>query len=110
MKTKNKNLNANSVDRITKCLDSCVYPSLLNVLVEAHRANAISFNHKFGQIFMNRLAEELWYNNPMHPERNRTSGGKMQFTVDSSDGINCPRSFSWGMSQNQAATIIQVLK
>lgn len=109
MAVKNKKVNEN-LTRIGKLLESSVYPSLLRVLDEADRANAISYNRKFRQIFMNRFAEDLWYNNPLHPERERTSVCNMPFSVvsNSGDGLRTPETFSWGMTHDQAATIIQV--
>lgn len=109
MEIKNKKVNEN-LTRVGKFLESSVYPSLIRVLDEADRANAISYNRKFRQIFMNRLAEDLWYNNPLHPERERTSVCNMPFTVvsDSGDGLRPSETFSWGMTRDQAAIIIQV--
>lgn len=99
-----------SLDRVSRCLESSLYPALTRVLGEAQKADAISYNHKFRQIFMNRLAEELWRNNPLCPERKYTSVRGMSFgaTNRDADGSRVPRLFSWGMSRNQAATVIQV--
>lgn len=94
--------------RIEECLESTIYPSLARVLGEAHRADAISFNHKFRQIFMNLLAEDLWNNNPSHPERESLSVCNMSFTAVNSGGLRPPSTFSRGMSRNRAAVIIQV--
>jgi len=105
MNAKNKNLNFMRLGRI---LESSLYPSLVRVLSEAHKADAISYNHKFQKIFMNRLAEDLWYNNTLYPERERTSVCSMPFAVVSNDLSRTPYTFSWGISRDQAATIIQV--
>jgi len=105
MNAKNNKLNFMCLGR---SLESSLYPSLVRVLSEAHRADAISYNHKFQKIFMNRLAEDLWYNNPLHPERERTSVCSMPFAVVSNDLFQIPDTFSWGVSRDQAATIIQV--
>lgn len=107
MEDKNKNTDIN-LTRIDDCLESSIYPSLARVLGEAHRADAISYSHKFRQIFMNRLAEDLWSNNPLHPERKSTSVCNMLFAAVSNSGLRPPFTFSWGISRNQAATIIQV--
>lgn len=96
--------------RIGGYLESTIYPSLVRVLGEAHRADAISHNHKFRQIFMNRLAEDLWNNNPLHLKRESTSICNLPFTAVSRDGLRPASTFSWGMSRNRAATIIQVFK
>jgi len=105
MNAKNNKINFIRLGRI---LESSIYPSLVRVLTEAHKADAISYNHKFCKIFMNRLAEDLWYNNPLHPERERTLVCSMPFTMVSNDLLRTPFTFSWGMSRDQAATIIQV--
>lgn len=105
MNAKNNKLNFMHLGR---SLESSLYPSLVRVLSEAHRADAISYNHKFQKIFMNRLAEDLWYNNPLYPERKRTSVCSMPFAVVSNDLFRIPDTFSWGVSRDQAATIIQV--
>lgn len=107
MEVKNRKAN-DYLMRLSKCLESSIYPSLIRVLVEADKANAISYNHKFRQVFMNRFAEDLWHNNPLYPERERTSVCNMPFAMVSGDGLQSPQNFSWGMSQDQAATIIQV--
>lgn len=110
MEFKDKLGNAD-LDRISKCLESSVYPSLDRVLGEAYEADAISFNNKFRKIFMNRLADDLWYNNPLHPERERISSvcnKPLAAAVDSGDGLQRPQTFSWGMTRDQAATIVQV--
>ncbi|XP_060863756.1 uncharacterized protein LOC132940273 [Metopolophium dirhodum] len=104
MNAKNNKLN---FMRLGRSLESSLYPSLVRVLSEAHRADAISYNHKFQKIFMNRLAEDLWYNNPLYPERERTSVCSMPFAVISNDLFRVPDTFSWGVSRDQAATIIQ---
>lgn len=105
MNAKNKKLN---FMRLGKSLESSLYPSLVRVLSEAHKADVISYNHKFQKIFMNRLAEDLWYNNPLYPERERTSVCSMPFAMVSNDLSQTPYTFSWGISRDQAATIIQV--
>ncbi|XP_022168353.1 uncharacterized protein LOC111032366 [Myzus persicae] len=105
MNAKNNKLN---FMRLGKSLESSLYPSLVRVLSEAHKADAISYNHKFQKIFMNRLAEDLWYNNPLYPERERTSVCSMPFAVVSNDLLQTSHTFSWGISRDQAATIIQV--
>lgn len=105
MNSKNNKLNFIRLGRI---LESSLYPSLARVLNEAHKADAISYNHRFRKIFMNRLAEDLWYTNPLHPERIRTSVCNMPFAVVSDDLLRTPYTFSWGLTRDQAATIIQV--
>lgn len=107
MEGKKKNTNV-YLTRTVECLESTIYPSLVRVLGEAHRADAISFSHTFRQIFMNRLAEDLWNNNPLHPQRQSSSVCNMPFTAVNSGGLRPPSTFSWGMSRNRAAVIIQV--
>lgn len=107
MEGKKKNTYA-YLTRINECIESTIYPSLVRVLREAQRADAINHSHKFRQIFMNRLAEDLWNNNPLHPERGSLSVCNMPFNAVSSGGLRPPSAFSWGMSRNRAATIIQV--
>ncbi|XP_026820473.1 uncharacterized protein LOC113559076 [Rhopalosiphum maidis] len=104
MNAKNNKLNFIRLGRI---LELSLYPSLVRVLSEAHKADAISYNHKFRKIFMNRLAEDLWYNNPLYPERERTLVCSMPFTAVSNELLRTPSIFSWGVSRDQAATIIQ---
>lgn len=105
MEVNNKKVNVD-LDRIGRCLESSVYPSLMRVISDAHQADVISVSQRFRQIFMYRLAEDLWYNNPMHPERKNTSNSNMPF----GDGLRPPAgTFSWGMTRNQAAIIIQVI-
>jgi len=94
--------------RLGKSLESSLYSSLVRVLSEAHKADGISYNHEFQKIFMNRLAEDLWYNNPLYPERERTSVCSTSFAVVSNDLLRTPYTYSWGISRDQAATIIQV--
>lgn len=105
----NSNKNTN-ITRIEKCLVSSLYPSLVRVLSDAHKSDAINYSHKFLQIFMNRLVEDLWNNNPLHPDRNKTNICNMPFTVFSNDQLRTPGTFSWGTSRNQAAIIIQVIQ
>lgn len=97
------------LERISEHLESSVYPSLDRVLGEAYGADAISFNNEFRKIFMNRLAEDLWYNNPLHPER-KSSVCRPPFAAAAVGGVGLQRRqpFSWGMSRDQAATIVQV--
>jgi len=97
-----------NLTRIFECLESSLNDSLARVLGAAHSANVISYNHTFRQIFLNRLAEDLWLNNPLHPERVKTSICDMPFVAVSSGMLRPLYNFSWGMSRNQAATIIQV--
>ncbi|XP_025201791.1 uncharacterized protein LOC112599191 [Melanaphis sacchari] len=104
MNTKNNKLNFIRLGRI---LELSLYPSLVHVLSEVHKAEAISYNHKFRKIFMNRLAEDLWYNNPLYPERKRTLVSSNPFTMVSNDLLRTTSKFSWGLSRDQAATIIQ---
>jgi hypothetical protein len=104
----NNDKNSN-INRIEKCLESLLYPSLVRVLDDAYKSDAINYSHKFRQIFMNRLVEDLWKNNPLHPERKNSNICNMPFSTFSSDQLRPPRTFSWGMSRNQAAIIIQVI-
>ncbi|XP_015377653.1 PREDICTED: uncharacterized protein LOC107171907, partial [Diuraphis noxia] len=99
MNSKNNKLN---FMHLGKSLEFSLYPSLVRVLSEAHKANAISYNHKFQKIFIGRLAEDLWYNNPLYPERVRTPVCSMPFALVDND-----LSRTWGISRDQAATIIQ---
>lgn len=103
----NKNKNAN-LKRIFQRLEPSLNASLARVLAEAHSANVISCNHKFRQIFLNRLAEDLWHNNSLYPDREQTSICNMPFVPVSNDTLRSARTFSSVMSQNQAAIIIQV--
>lgn len=93
--------------RLLECLENSLNASLGRVLFQAHSANAISYNRNFRGIFLNRLAEDLWYHNPLHPEREKTSICDMPFVADSNSD-NERYTFTWGMSRNRAATIIQV--
>jgi len=94
--------------RLKKSLEFSLYPSLVRVLSEAHKADAISYNHKFQKIFISRLAEDLWYNNPLYPERVRTPVCSVPFALVGNELSRTPYPFSWGISRDQAATIIQV--
>jgi len=105
MNAKNNKVN---FMRLSKSLEFSLYPSLVRVLSEAHKADAISYNHKFQKIFMDRLAEDLWYNNPLYPERERTSVCNMPFAEVRNYLSQTPYTFSWGVSRDQAAIIIQV--
>lgn len=109
METGNKKVKVN-LDRIGQCLESSVCPSLVRVLSDAHQADVISVSQRFRQIFMYKLAEDLWYNNPMHPERKRTSDITISLGAGSGDGSRPSFAgiFSWGMSRKQAAITIQV--
>lgn len=109
MEVKNKKANDENLARIGRCLETSLYPSLVRVLGEAHEADAINHSHTFRQIFMNKLADDLWHNNPLHPERERTSVCNIPFTAVSNDGLQPSNAFFWGMSRDQAATVIQVL-
>lgn len=92
------------------CVVDCLEKSLAQVLHDANDVGVISFNKKFSKIFMNNLAENLWYNNPLHPERQHISVCNMPFVVGD-DGNGLPRlpcKFSLCMTQEQAVIIIQV--
>lgn len=109
MEAKRKRADGANLARIGRCLETCLYPSLVRVLGEAHGAGAINHSHKFRRIFLNKLAEDLWLNNPLHPERVGTPVCDMPFaTVGGADGPRPPSPFSWGMSRDQAAIAIQV--
>lgn len=110
MEVKNGKKTNSNVVRVGNCLETSLYVSLARVLRDANEADAISFNRKFRKIFMNKLAEDLWYNNPLHPERQQTTVCDMPFAViDGGDGLpRLARAFSWGMTREQAAIIIQV--
>lgn len=107
MNAERKKLN---FTRLGRTLESSVYPSLVRVLGDANRADAISYNHGFRKTFLNRLAEDLWHNNPLHPEREMTSMcNNMPFAaVGDGDLLRTPYTFSWGVTRDQAATTIQV--
>lgn len=105
MEGENKNANKIPVDT---CLESSLYSSLVRVLGDAHKSDAINYSHKFQKIFLNRLAEDLWNNNPLHPERKDTCICDMPFAALSSDRLRPPQTFSWGTSRQQAAITIQV--
>lgn len=110
MEVKNgKKTNSNAI-RVGNCLETSLYVSLARVLRDANEADAISFNRQFRTIFMNKLAEDLWYNNPQHPERQQTTVCSTPLAVsDGGDGLpRLARAFSWGMTRQRAAIVIQV--
>ncbi|VVC46131.1 Hypothetical protein CINCED_3A002481 [Cinara cedri] len=110
MEAKNYKKTNSNVISVGECLETPLYMSLTRVLGNANEQNAISFNRKFRQIFMNRLAEDLWYNNPLHPERQNTSVCNMPFVVgDGNELPTLPHTF-WGMTRQEAAIVIQVFQ
>lgn len=107
MEAKDENANITHIER---CLKSSLYPSLVRVLGDAHKSDAINYSHEFRQMFMNKLAEDLWYNNPLHPERKSSFICDMPLAAFGSDQRRPRQSqtFSCCMSRDQAAIIIQV--